>query len=352
MNVVYLITHEERLRNQTPPYYYIGSKKNWKGEGTYYGSSRHPKLKYADKTKLKFEILLYWNECTSPFLLEREFEVQRNFDVVSNPEYFNLAYACTTLYLGTSIERRVISFKNTANSLAPCGRKFSEIWAEKAHESLGWDKPDEDGVTYRQKLSEKKKSWMLSVDGETGRTIAQSIQDKTRATNLQIKPSGKTGYQEQGEKLSAYLHSIDTVTGKKQSELRGCNRKTIELIGVCFYSLKDAEKFFGTSCTGIEAIKENKVTKRLYKKILKVLDKELVDKHIDLQETSSCEEITICGKTYNSKLNARNIIGIARSAFDNLVLRGKLTKKVQSKLIDYFGVEVYKQHYENNSIVQ
>jgi len=352
MNVIYLITHEERFKNQTPPYYYIGSKKNWKGEGTYFGSSRHPKLKYADKTKLKFEVLLYWDECTSPFLLERELEVQRHFDVVANPEYFNLAYACTTLYNGTTIERRVDAFKRTANSVAPCGKKFSEIWSEKAQEALGWDVPDEAGLTYRQKVADAKKSWMLSVADDTGKTIAQKIQEKTRATNLKVKESGKTGYQEQGEKLSQYLQSIDPVTGRKRSELRKGNNKPIELIGVCFYRMKDAERFFGISDTGILAIKDNKVTKRLYKKILKVLDKELVDRYIEVNETKSCNPVSICGKTFSSKLNARTTIGMAQSAFENLVLRNKLTNKVKRTLISYFGVEVFELHFKNNSVVR
>lgn len=352
MNVIYLITHEERLRNQTPPYYYIGSKFRWKGEGTYFGSSRHHLLKYADKSKLKFEVLQYWDECTSTFLLEQEFKTQRHFNVVANQEYFNLAYACITFYAGTTIERRVKAFKKTANSVAPCGKKYSELWAEKAHAALGWDTPDETGMTRRERMAIEKRDWMLSIDEATGKTVAEVIQEKTTATNKKIVADGKTGYQLQGEKLSEYLKQIDPVTGKRNSELRKGNKTTIELIGVCFYSIKDAQEFFDTSMIGINSILTNTVTKRLYKKLVKKLGKDLVDTHLTLRETWSSQPITVCGKSFKSKLYAKTEIGIKSSSFTDFVKRNIINSKVKECLINYFGESVYNYHLENNSVLQ
>ena len=107
MNIIYKISYLPHLKNQTPPYYYIGSKYNY--DGKYWGSpSSKQKDWYSEnmpigkwwKNKIKnnindfyFEIISVHNEL-SPIELVKEEKINHlNFDVKNSKEYFNKSIA-------------------------------------------------------------------------------------------------------------------------------------------------------------------------------------------------------------------------------------------------------------------
>ena len=102
MNFVYKIVFNDRIKNGTPPYYYIGSKTNASyvdgkiidAHGReYYGSSRYPG--YHDFiNNVTVEILEQYDDIKHTKLLERENFYQKQVNVKTNPDYFNLDYAC------------------------------------------------------------------------------------------------------------------------------------------------------------------------------------------------------------------------------------------------------------------
>ena len=103
MNILYKITYLPHLKNQTPPYYYVGSKYNYGEE--YFGSpSSNQKDWYSGdltifkwwKEKVKnnkddfyFEIILEYDEISPKQLVEEEKKIQIELDVKNSKEYFN-----------------------------------------------------------------------------------------------------------------------------------------------------------------------------------------------------------------------------------------------------------------------
>lgn len=102
MNFVYKIVFNNRIKENTPPFYYIGSKTNASyvdgkiidsNGREYYGSSRYPGY-YDFIDNVTVEILEQFDEIEHAELLERENFYQKQVKVKTNPDYFNLDYAC------------------------------------------------------------------------------------------------------------------------------------------------------------------------------------------------------------------------------------------------------------------
>jgi hypothetical protein len=107
MNIIYRITYLPHLKNQTPPYYYIGSKFNY--SKSYWGSpSSKQKDWYTEnltisqwwKKKIKedqsnfyFEIISEFNEIDPLQLVEEEKKIQIEMNVKNSKEYFNKSIA-------------------------------------------------------------------------------------------------------------------------------------------------------------------------------------------------------------------------------------------------------------------
>jgi len=149
---------------------------------------------------------------------------------------------------------------------------------------------------------------------------------------------------------------IDPRTGLKYSEMRVLQRTdlVVEIFNICFRNQVEAQKFFDTEFYHLSNYAEGNGTSRIYNKLCKVLGKGYVDSlGTPHRKAHSAKPITVCGETFESVSEAVSIIGIAKSAFENYHLRGKLTKKVRLKLIKYFGEEVYwqwlkHQHHGHN----
>ena len=88
MNIIYEISDPITGKK------YIGSKCNWKGTGTYYGSSRNPEMLAIIKERkhtLEFNVLEYIE--SKDIVIEREQYWQRLNRVVESEKYWNLKYA-------------------------------------------------------------------------------------------------------------------------------------------------------------------------------------------------------------------------------------------------------------------
>jgi hypothetical protein len=110
MNIIYKISYLKHIKNNTPPFYYIGSKYNYKGK--YYGS---PSSKQKDwytgnlsikdwwKSEIKndpenflFEIIqIFPNDITPKMLVEEEKKIHLKFNVLKNNVFFNKSIATT-----------------------------------------------------------------------------------------------------------------------------------------------------------------------------------------------------------------------------------------------------------------
>lgn len=101
MDIIYVIT------DTISGLKYLGSKKNWKGEGTYYGSPscqkehlKKFKLQQIwienlknNKDKFVFEVLESYDFIEHVDLLKIELEYQIKLDVVKSMEYINAGFA-------------------------------------------------------------------------------------------------------------------------------------------------------------------------------------------------------------------------------------------------------------------
>lgn len=344
-----MIVHIENLKQKTPPYYYIGSKYKWKGEGTYYGSSYHPTMKSAKPEDLEFKVIWSSEDCDKYFLIDVEKNIQMKLDVVRDDRFFNLSIANSHIYHPSSKAKAIEGFKKTANSFAPDGRKWSEVWAEKAFENF--DTPNEDGLTRRQITSIKGLKRMSKVL-EDGRTVAQHLADKTNKARKEIGEDGLTLDQRKGKQLSEWLNSVDPETGKTYAYLRAePNRKPVNVFGVDFVSGVEAYEYFSLSHSQIKDIYENGATTRLYNKLCKMLGKDHVDTlGITFREIHKSKEITICGETFASLRKAMAALNTPRTAFERFVKDGHISAKIKECFINYFGLDTFNMYYNQNAI--
>lgn len=143
MNIIYEISDPITGKK------YIGSKCNWKGTGTYYGSSRNPEMLAIIKERkhtLEFNVLEYIE--SKDIVIEREQYWQRLNRVVESEEYWNLKYA-------TSWHSFMINKKHsqeTANKISASniGRIITKEAIEATSKTVKaiWDKKRANGEDY------------------------------------------------------------------------------------------------------------------------------------------------------------------------------------------------------------
>lgn len=93
MNIIYRLVNRKKEKEGQVPCYYVGSKLNYV-PGEYWGSSRHPVLLEELKTCIsdfEIEILEYVDDPADLTKIEKEFQIK--FDVLENPQYYNLHLA-------------------------------------------------------------------------------------------------------------------------------------------------------------------------------------------------------------------------------------------------------------------
>lgn len=101
MDIIYKITFMDRVRNMTPPYYYIGSKSNCdivdgvivsSNGSEYWGSSRYSDYPFGSQGAV-MEVLSDMTGAEYNELIQAEFDIQVENNVLKSEEYFNLSYA-------------------------------------------------------------------------------------------------------------------------------------------------------------------------------------------------------------------------------------------------------------------
>jgi hypothetical protein len=149
MNIIYKVTYLPHLKNQTPPYYYVGSKYDY--NGNYFGSlSSKQEEWYTEglticdwwKKQIKentdnflFEIIFQYDEITPVQLVEEEKKYQLELDVKDSKEYFNKSIATTGW----------VSASRTEESKEKI-RKITKDY---------WDAGSEESIKRREELSER-----------------------------------------------------------------------------------------------------------------------------------------------------------------------------------------------------
>jgi hypothetical protein len=139
MNVIYEISDPITGKK------YIGSKTNWKGPGTYYGSSKNPEMKSIIKERkstLVFNILEEVDSISN--ILEREEYWQRLYKVAESEMYWNARYAYAwDFYMTgkTHTQESIDKIKKSHND-----PKMVKYLREKAKEK--WDEKRGNGEDY------------------------------------------------------------------------------------------------------------------------------------------------------------------------------------------------------------
>jgi hypothetical protein len=146
MNIIYEISDPITGKK------YIGSKCNWKGPGTYFGSSRNEEMVSIIKERkhtLEFNVLEYIE--SKDIVIEREQYWQRLNRVVESEEYWNLKYATswhsfminkkhsceTTKKISASNMGRVI----TKEAIEATSKTVKAIWDEKKNNGENYFTP-------------------------------------------------------------------------------------------------------------------------------------------------------------------------------------------------------------------
>lgn len=165
MDIIYKITFKDRVKNMTPPYYYIGSKSNCdfidgvifsKDGSEYWGSSRYSGYPYNTQGAT-VEVLVDMSGCEYNELIQAEFNIQADNNVVKSEEYFNLAFAAKNTFSepGYAVYRhkddpnKIIRLK-TDDELIESG--------EYIHINTGISKSEETISNWVEKVASKPKS--------------------------------------------------------------------------------------------------------------------------------------------------------------------------------------------------
>lgn len=185
MNIIYKITYLPHLINNTPPFYYIGSKYNYKSN--YYGS---PASKQKDwytekmsigewwkkeiknnKEKFKFEILQVFSEDMTPeMLVEEEKKIQLKKNVRNSIEYFNKSVATSGW----------VSAPRTEETKKLVGEKTKKYW------------DSEEGYQKKQRLIERNRTkHSLCLKEKWKNPTSEMLNNLDKLKNSKMSEEGK-----------------------------------------------------------------------------------------------------------------------------------------------------------------
>lgn len=228
MDIVYIIT--DTITNLK----YLGSKKNWKGENTYWGSpncknKRYKKYELQQEWKrnlksrletFKFEVIDSYEKISHKELLEIELYYQYKLDVVKSMEYVNVGFAkkgfCgDTMSILTeegrkerieniskglresisklSVEERSKKYGKIGENNGNFGNRWSKEKREQFSESqkITMNKP-EVNIKLRKKKSDSSKMGKYDKNGENnpffGKHHTEETKKQNREKHLGIKP--------------------------------------------------------------------------------------------------------------------------------------------------------------------
>jgi hypothetical protein len=222
MNILYRITYLPHLRNQTPPYYYVGSKykykanywgspaskqKDWYSEGLTICDWWKKKIK-ENKNDFLFEIITQHNEMSPIQLVEEEKKYQLQLNVKHSGEYFNKSIATTGW----------VSVPRTEESK----EKIREITKEY------WDKNTEKSIERRKKLSERNK-----------KVKSKELKEKWK------NPTDKMLRAQEENKLRLKNKSKEWVMNIKNAKRKPRTTQKVFCCGIIYESAVEASKVIG-----------------------------------------------------------------------------------------------------------
>ena len=202
MNIIYKIT--DIITNKK----YIGSKCDWKGDGTYYGSSKDPEMLSIIKKRkedLKFEILEIIDDKNK--ICERELWWQKVNRVVEDPSFWNKRYAgsWSNYAIGRNLTEEEKERKRMDKEAhRKTSTKIKKIWKEikesgKSYFSKdGLEKIKEEGrkvgnlkksSSWREKQSKRRKGEKNTAESKikTSESLKKLYLDKSIKNGMSVK---------------------------------------------------------------------------------------------------------------------------------------------------------------------
>jgi hypothetical protein len=258
MDIVYLIT--DTITNLK----YLGSKKNWKGENTYWGSpncknKRYKKYelqqewKYNLKSRLdtfKFKIIDFYENIPHKKLLEIELYYQYKLNVVKSMEYVNAGFAkkgfCGDTMSILTEEGRKERIENITKGLKESILKLTDEERNKKYGRFG-----EDNGTYGRKWSDERRKKF----SESQRIVMNipEINIKLRKKKSDSSKMGKYNKNGENNPFFGKHHSEETKKQNSQKHLgiKPMNIKKVQIGDREFESLASASIETGIKYTTI-----------------------------------------------------------------------------------------------------
>lgn len=347
MNIVYLLVHKTRLAENDPPYFYIGSKLNWKGEGSYRSSSTHKLLKEGYKDDFMITPIWVSESCTHIELLEKEKEFQLAHDVLNNEKFFNRNIANSLLFKDVDYKKRAESQRRTAFKLNKDGIRLSKVWAMKGQETKR--------KRYtKEYLSEQGRKRMHQEHSSgNGLLVKDVVFEKSYFTQSQIGDDGLTGYQRNGIKLKETLSEIVLEeVGMTRAEYRiyyGNNSTRFELFDFCFFSKAHAKKEFGFDKGTIERLKQGWCSEKTYSKLCEWFGEDYMSEYnLKILNPGNESRIWVCGHEFRTYENLKESLNVTYWSVEQFAKTGKPNKKLKTALIERFGENIYYSYYPDS----
>ena len=262
MDIIYLITDTSTNLK------YIGSKKNWKGPNTYWGSP-NCKCKKFKKYELqqqwkdnlknnpeyfKFEILESYDNILHKELLEIELEYQYRFDVVKSMEFINAGFAkkgfCGDTFSILTLEGQEDRRNKTSNTLRYVYDNMSDEEKIKKFAKYGEDNPNF-GNTWndeqRKHLSEYNKNVWINKTTEEKLKVIEPLQKgyKNYIDNL-TNDERNHFFNKSGDRNPFYNkhHTEESkqLIREKNIGRKPVNMKKVEIEGIEYESLTEASR--------------------------------------------------------------------------------------------------------------
>ena len=230
MHCVYKFTFTSRLLNNTPPYYYIGSKSNYSiidgklagpDGSVYHGSSRWDGWNTITTESYEIEILGEFDDYTD--CVKYEYFVQRTNDVVASPEYFNLGMAAESNFADPafatykhSITGKRVRLERTHPMVlsaeyvgVTAGVKYSDERKQKISESLAGER----NPFYGKKHSDETKSKIAKVNSERIRGDEERAKTSARFKGVPKSPEHKAKIGRKGMVSVINVHTNECIRG-------------------------------------------------------------------------------------------------------------------------------------------
>jgi group I intron endonuclease len=255
---------------------YVGSKKNWLGPGTYFGSpncrsKRFKKFEIQEKWReavqtrpetFSFQILEQHENIPHRELLDRELFWQKKFDVVRSFNYVNAGFAkrgfCGNIYEQMTPEQAALVKAKTSSSMK---KRYAEMAPEERERLATKQRGERNGNfdnkwndVQRARASEEKLKYFAENDsilkGKTFEEISGAEVAFSRRKAISESAKKRTGDK---NPFFGKVHSEETkkLMSEKHKGTKPVNTKKVSVKGVVYDGLTEAFKTTGVKATTI-----------------------------------------------------------------------------------------------------